>query len=188
MMRQGCTFAYTDLFDKFEGLLWRVSLDHYNIQRPEGIQVNDLYQEAKIGLYESFFTYQEKREVGLAHYSKICAESSVKSDLRRCRGKAYKLIDSRFSLDMSVTEDSSLSLQDLVACENLEYNPSFVASIEEVEETLRQRLENLKLEEKEIYKLWNKGYSYRDIAASMDCNVKRIDNVVQKIKRIALKY
>ncbi len=188
MMRQNCDFATCVMLDKYEGLLWKLSFQHFNIQNPEGIQVHDLYQEAKIGLLEALFTYQESREVGLAHYVSICVESHIKSALRRCRGKAYRLLDSRFSLDMNVSEDNTLTLQEMVACENLEYNPSYQANLLEIESELHERLESLLPLEKEIYIYWNEGYPYKEIAQLLDCNEKRVDNVVQKIKRLALKY
>ena len=45
-------------------------------------------------------------------------------------------------------------------------------------------LENLKDDEIQIFELWLDGYSYKEIEEKVSVNFKRVDNTVQKVKRI----
>lgn len=186
MVRQDCDFAFEVMMGNYEALVWKLSLKNYHDQKPMGIQINDLYQEGKIGLLEALYTYQEVKGVGLAHYVQICVESYIRSALRKCRGKAYQLLDSRNSLNIYIAEDKSLILKDMLPCTNLEFDPQYCANMEETKAILAKRLSQLKEDEMQIYQLWNEGYSYGEISEMTCTNKKRIDNVIQKIKRIAL--
>ncbi len=187
MMRQQCNCALDEMLKKYEAMLWKLSHIQFQIQKPDGVQVNDIYQEAKLGLLEALYTYRESRTVGLAHYVKICVESYVRTVMRKCNTKSYMLLDTKLSLDMSISEDESLSFMDIVRCENMEYDPHFQAKISEFKQILKKRLDALNPLEKKIYSLWNRGYSYEEIASLTSVNTKKIDNIIQKIKRIALR-
>ena len=39
-------------------------------------------------------------------------------------------------------------------------------------------------EEKEIFSMWLNGYSYKDIGENVGVSSKKVDNTVQKVKRI----
>lgn len=186
MIRQNSNDALIALMLKYDALLWKVSHVNFNLQKPEGIQVQDLYQEARLGFIESLYTYQENKAVGLAHYVKICVETHVKSALRKCRSHSYRMLDTSFSLDISISEDNSLTLQDMVECDNLDYNPVYRANMNDCLKTLNQRLKQLTDLEKTVYEYWNKGYSYQEISKKVNCSAKFVDNTVQKIKRVAL--
>lgn len=184
MQRQNCDVSMHELFCKYDAMLWKMSHEFYQSFRPEGIQVHDLYQEGKLGILEGILTYQESKEVGLAHYIKLCATTHIRMALRKCRNKSYMLLSSRFSLDISIAEDASICYKDLVPCENPEYDPQFHANIEESRIILASRLQCLKEDEKMIYRFWNDGYSYLEISEKTKSDKKRIDNVIQKIKRL----
>ncbi len=187
MLRQGCNCAQDEMMLKYNAMLWKLSHIQFHSYKPDGVQVNDLYQEAKIGLLEALYTYRESKVVGLAHYVKICVQSHIGDSLRKCSTKSYRLLDTRLSLDMDIADDGSLTFMDLVECGNLEFNPHYQASKQEQINILKGRLSVLSPLENEVYHLWNKGYSYKEIAAKTSFNVKKIDNVIQKIKRVALK-
>lgn len=185
MMRQNNQCALDALLLKYEALLWKLSYTYYHQRKPEGVQVHDLYQEGRLGLIEALYTYQESRGVGLAHYVKVCVESHIASALRKCNSKSYQLLDTRLSLDINISEDESLSFLDLMPCENLEYNPHYQAKRNESKRILAYRLSDLSPDEYRIYTLWNKGFSYKEMAFKLGCETKKIDNTIQKIKRLA---
>lgn len=185
MIRQNCDASLYEMMDKYDRLLWKLSHENFMIQKPEGIQVGDLYQVGRLGLIEALYTYQESRGVGLARYVKVCVETHIKSTLRVCRSKSYKMLDTAYSLDISIAEDESLRLEDIVECDYLEFNPVKQALLQESRKILEYRLRTLKESDREVYELWKSGYSYKEIADQCHTCSKSVDNTIQKIKRLA---
>lgn len=184
MLRQDCGVSFELIARKFENLAWKVSHDSMYIQQPEGLQVIDLYQEAMLGLIEALHTFRIDRDTGFAHYVKICVVSHVNTRLRKCRSASYLLIDTSVSLDMPVTEDGGVCLMDVVTDYSTQYDPVYQAMIEEGREVLSGIVDSISCHEKQIYELWKVGYSYQEIAHSLEVSVKDVDNKLQKIKRL----
>ncbi len=184
MLRQGCGVSFEYVAEKFENLAWKVSHDSMYMQRPEGIQVIDLYQEAMLGLVEALYTFRIDRNTGFAHYVKICVVSHVNTRLRKCRSASFLLINTGISLDMPVTEDGGVSLMDVVTDYSTQYDPVYQAMIEEGQEILYNIVKSMPVQEKEIYEMWKVGYSYQEIASTLSVSVKDVDNKLQKIKRM----
>ncbi len=185
MLRQNSEDALEICLGMFENLAWRTSHDGMYVQRPEGIQVNDLYQEALLGILEALYTYRVDRDTGLAHYVKICVVSHVSTRLRKCRSGSYLLLDTSRSLDMSITEDGCAFLNEIVTQEYLPFNPRYQAIMGEGKVILYDMLSNLTKPEQLIYHKWNTGYSYAEIAEHLNITTKEVDNKIQKIKRMA---
>lgn len=184
MLRQDCGVSFELIASKFENLAWKVSHDSMYLQRPEGIQVIDLYQEAMLGLVEALYTFRIDRNTGFAHYVKICVVSHVNTRLRKCRSASFLLINTGISLDMPVTEDGGVSLMDVVTDYSTQYDPVYQAMIEEGQEILYNIVKSMPVQEKEIYEMWKVGYSYQEIASTLSVSVKDVDNKLQKIKRM----
>ena len=186
MLRQNSEDATEILLEKFENLAWKASHDGMYVQRPQGIQDNDLYQEARLGIMEALHTYRIDKDTGLAHYVKICVLSHVNTRLRKCRSASYLLLDSSRSLDMSITEDGCAFLGDVVTEEYLPFNPQHQAIMEEARELLYDMLSTLPKLEQIIFQSWNMGYTYTEIGSILNIAPKVVDNKIQKIKKRAI--
>ncbi|OQX57052.1 MAG: hypothetical protein B5M49_04645, partial [Thermotoga sp. 4484_232] len=53
-----------------------------------------------------------------------------------------------------------------------------------VEYLIEEVMKFLSEEEKEIFSMWLNGYSYRDISENVGVSPKKVDNTVQKVRRI----
>lgn len=186
MVRRDCEHTIEDVCKNYEPLLWSSSYRFIHTYKPEGVQVEDLYQVGRLGILEALYIYRESRCVVLPRFIQVCVDSEINRLVRTCRGKGYMLLDTRMSLDLSVSEDNSLRFIDLAQCENRDFNPYFYANMYELKITLDIRLATLSDVERLIYNMWNEGYSYEEMAKATNTNRKRIDNVIQKIKRLAL--
>lgn len=184
MIRKNDEDALKTMLDRYERLIWSRSHRYCNMYNPDGITVQDLYQEGSIALYESFFSYEEERKVGLAYYIDLCISSRIKTELRRCRGLSYQMLNTSYSLDMNISEDNSLSLVDLVACDDVRRNPELMAHHLDALQVMDQILSKLDETEAEIYNLRNQGFSYSEAALLTNVSPKKVDNVVQKIRKL----
>lgn len=183
MIRQENEDALETVIQNFNRLVWKRAHDLFVMYRPNGINVNDLYQEGFIGLHESIYTFDESLEVGFAYFVNLCVVSYMKTALRKCRSQSYKLLDSKVSFDMKVAEDESLFLGDVIADRRVRYNPVVMSHYHEAKENIQKILKDLPLLEQSIYEMQQAGYSYQEIASITQLSTKKIDNVIQKIRR-----
>lgn len=183
MSRMGNEDALNYLFESYKNLIWKRSHEFYLTRNPVGTTVEDLFQEGAIGFYDSLLSYDESMNVGLAYYIQLCVESSIRTYLRKCRSKSYTLLDSRNSLDMSISEDDALHLVDMVMDKRVDGDPLFMAHYEEARIVEENVLATLTPNERKIYELKSQGYTYLEISSTLKIKVKTIDNILQKIKR-----
>lgn len=186
MIRKNNDEALKEMLERYNRLVWSRAHRHFNIYNPDGISVQDLYQEGRMALYESFFSYEEERKVGLAYYIDLCITSKIKTELRRCRGYSYKMLDTSYSLDMSISEDHSLNLGDLSACTRTEYNPQKMSHYQDALKIAGGVLSQLSELEIEICTLRYQGFSYSETALLTNVSAKKVDNVIQKVRKLFL--
>lgn len=184
MIRKNDEVALNIMLERFDRLVWSRAHRYFNMYNPDGIAVQDLYQEGRIAVYESFFSYEEARKVGLAYYIDLCVSSKIKTELRRCRGYSYKMLDSNYSLDMMISEDESLCLGDLASCDRMTNNPTLMAHYQEAYKIVMDILETLDDSEREILDLREQGFSYNETALLLSVSPKKVDNVVQKVRKL----
>lgn len=183
MIRQMNHGAMERVNEHYVRLLWRRSHDMYNMQMPDGISVDDLYQEAYIGFKEALYAFNENRQVGLAYYLNLCVVSSIQTALRKCRSGNFSLLNPRYSLDIPVGDTDSVSRIDLVQTQHFYHDPRRMALYGEVQEISRDYLQTLKQHEQKVYTLHELGHSYALIAESVDISTKDVDNIIQKVRR-----
>ncbi|CAM3735128.1 sigma-70 family RNA polymerase sigma factor [Erysipelothrix urinaevulpis] len=188
MIRKKDQWAMDVMMEKYDRLIWSRAHFYYNMYRPQGITVHDLYQEGQIALVASFFSYEINRKVGLAYYIDLCVSSRIKTELRRCRGFSYKMLDTSCSLDMSISEDDSLCLGDMVTRADFLNNPSLLAQYSEAKIVLQEICKELSKQDQEVYRLREEGFSYKEIGLLLGIDDKKVDNIVQKIRRIIRSY
>lgn len=183
MIRQSDVDAFRYMREKYVRLIWKRAHTFYNDQKPEGVVVEDLYAEGCIGFYESLYGFSELKNVGFAYYVSLCVESHIKTLLRRCRGKSYRLLDSRYSLDISVAEDGTLSLGDLQSDTDQRNDPSYMAIVYDALQYQEAVFKEQSVESVEAYILRDAGYSYKEIAEHLNLSEKKVDNLIQKVRK-----
>lgn len=183
MIRTQDRDALEFMFEKFNKLIWKRAHTYFIQRRPIGITVDDLYQEGLISLHTAFYSYDESMEVGLAYYIELCVESSMKSLIRKSRGKSYGLLNTEYSLDMSISEDNALFLHDVVADKSFINDPIKMSDYLEAKKIEKKVLLKADDVEVKIYKMRESGYSYSEISKVVNLSEKKVDNLLQKMKR-----
>lgn len=183
MIRQNCANSLETVLKKFERLLWKMAHELMRMQNPQGIAVMDLFQEGTIGLFDALHTFKEMKAVGFAYYVKLCVDSNMRTALRKCRGQSYRLLDNRLSLDMSISEDQSIYLHDVIESRDVRHDPAFMARYFEAKSIFSTVLNELSDFERKVFLLREEGYGYLEISRIMDCTTKMVDNTVQKVRR-----
>ncbi|QIK68863.1 sigma-70 family RNA polymerase sigma factor [Erysipelothrix sp. HDW6C] len=187
MIRQHNNDAMEIVFDKFKNLLWRRAHDFMAQQHPQGVTVEDMFQEAAVGFVEAIYAYREDMNVGFAYFINICVESSIRTALRKCRSRSYTQLDNRLSLDMVISEDGALFLSDVIEDKNIRNDPYFMMQYFEGQVIQSQTLATISDTERYIYTLKEDGFTYHEIAILTRKSTKFIDNTLQKIRHLMVR-
>ena len=183
MIRQNSLEALDRLSGHFHRLIWARSHEFYNAQNPDGTNMEDFFQEGFLSFKESLYSFREEKQVGLAFYINLCVSSGIKTALRRCRSESYNLLNSKYSLDIGISESSNLSFMDTMASSRYSDNPRKMAIYIEALLVSDEYINQLKVHEQQIHRLHIQGYAYKEIAERLQVGTKDVDNTVQKIRR-----
>ncbi|AEH50421.1 sigma-70 family RNA polymerase sigma factor [Pseudothermotoga thermarum] len=173
LVQSGFNEALELIVERYYPMVVKISSKYY----APWAQFEDLVQNGLVGLIKAAYYYQPDKS-GFSSFAWRSIESELKSFLTYLNRKKNKMLTDAVSVDQLnveeseepgyIFEDSSVSTQ-----------KSAVAEI-----ILEQAKQHLKDLEKEIVELWASGESYEEIGRKLNVEFKKIDNTIQKFKRI----
>lgn len=183
MLNQRSACSLERLFGFYERLIWKRSHEALASGDVTTLDVEDLYQEGILGFYEALYGFRPDLNVGLAYYLDLCVKSSIKTAIRKHRTISYRLIDSRTSLDLHISEDDNLTLLDTISSDSFQDCPANMAIYHEIDTIRCNYILTLPQVQQDIFKYHEEGYSYKEIGQLVDLTDKDVDNTIQKIRR-----
>lgn len=183
LIRQNDEDSLIRLLQRYHRTIWGIIHHLVPYPVPPDIDLDDLYQEATIGLMDAIESYREDKNVNFGTFARICIERQIRSLLRHYRSNSYRILSRAMSLDMSVSEDDHLTLMDTVPIDAKEGDPVYVSYINWANEQVPLIRKGLPDKQWKIYRMHALGYSYREIAQEMKLREKDVDNVIQKIRK-----
>ncbi len=188
MINQKDHDAVNIMLAHYERFLW--SVVHHACFDPEKLRLEkeDLFQEATIGFLKAIERFDVEVGVKFSVYLYHCCLHQVRLFIRRNRGMAYQLLSNAISLNHpapSIVTESRGNLEEVVHDNNPGMDPVKMAHYIETKGLMDDILEDLSPLEKKIFFLRNQGYTYNDIAKACSTTSKKVDNILQKIRRLA---
>ena len=167
-IQQGNGELFTVLADRYFGV---VCAKANSIAQKD---TEDIIQEGLMGLWSAVQTYDSDKNTSFRTYAFRCIENAVRSETKRKTGKKYipnaniVYLDSDNANDIQDTfpnpEDSIIQKED------------YLRMVEKIKSVLSKR-------ELKVLSYYLAGNSYQKIAEIMNCDVKSIDNAVQRIRK-----
>ena len=150
-----------------------LSNKYLQIAKKVGLDKNDLYNEALIGLNNALITYDDKKNASFKTYSKIVIENQLKDYIKTNSKNNNVFLNESFSLDNNETRSifESYSDKNLIVDNDLSYN-----------ELNKEILLSLSDIEKKVYELKKEGKSNKEISFILNVNRKSIENTLERIK------
>ncbi len=180
MIRQSDETAYLWLLEKYKRVIWMIINNSTLKYQPRGVERNDLFQEGLISLHEAIGAFREDIKAPFYSFAALCIERQIKTYLRKFNGLTTRQFYHSLSLDRCISEDENLYLKDVLSTEKYQRASIFEKFNKELKQLLiSDCLNDL---EKSILILKLRGYTYKEIATMVNCEVKYIDNTIQKIK------
>ena len=139
---------------------------------------SDIVQSGLVGLMKAVYYYNPGKSK-FSTFAWRSIDSEIKSFLTYLNRKKNKILSDAFSVDSVYTTDEDEEMG--YAMEDESVNVSRSALIWYIMDSVSTKLSEL---EKEIFSMWLEGYSYAEISENLDVNKKKVDNTVQKVKKL----
>lgn len=148
--------------------------------------INDLIQEGLIGLLKAIKYFNPDRNTSFNTFANICIKRHIITTLKNKNSNKHHFLNKSISPNQELDIDlissyKSLSLK-FYSFENTLLGKELSKHLTNY---LKNKLSDL---EKIVYTYFCKGYSYIEISKFLDMTPKKIDNVIQRIKKKILTY
>jgi len=173
LAQSGLKDALEMIIEKYYPMVLKISSKYY----APWAEKDDIVQNGLVGLIKAVF-YYNKEKSGFTSFAWRSIEAEIQSFLTYLNRKKNKILSEAMSVDAFAEDgegESSYFLSDY------ELTTSRKAIVEYLIEEVMKFLNE---EEKEIFSMWLNGYSYKDISENVGVSPKKVDNTVQKVKRI----
>lgn len=179
MARSGDENALDFLLNKYKKLASKIARSYFLI----GAEYEDLLQEAMIGLYKAYISYDTTSIASFSTFARTCITRNIQSAVKKANRKKNQILNNCISLtsqgavDFEDDDEPSIVIpsnvlspdQQLIESENLL----------QIKQKIKDSLSKFELE---VLSLYLKGYSYTQIAQKLQLTNKSIDNALNRIK------
>ncbi|AMW32159.1 RNA polymerase, sigma 30 subunit, SigH [Fervidobacterium changbaicum] len=176
LAQSGLTEAMDLIIEKFYPMVVRIASQFY----APWAEFDDIVQNGLIGLIKAIF-YYEPGKSSFTTFAWRSIESEVKTFITYQNRKKNKMLSESTSMDSIFDDVDDEQIDYFVADTAPTTNVVKNAILSIVHEEI---LESLKDDEIKIFELWLDGHSYKEIEEQVGVNFKKVDNTVQKVKRI----
>lgn len=176
LIKDGNEQAERCLFKRYSFIVKRISSSFFII----GGSLDDLFQEAMIGLIKAMNGYDENFGSKFRTYAEVCIRRQIISAIRKT--KSYEMLNRHMSFYDFVNESEEITLLDEFA--DFTTNPeNLIICKEEKSQYHHKTTELLSSFEKDVLMEYGKGKSYEEISIKLNKNIKSIDNAMQRVKK-----
>ncbi|RJQ31754.1 MAG: sigma-70 family RNA polymerase sigma factor [Actinobacteria bacterium] len=166
--KDGCDIAFGILFNKYKESI-KLMTSQFYIQ---GSDDEDVFQEGLIGFYQAIKNYSFDQSLPFSVFASLCVKRQIFSAIRKASSLKHQLLTASLSNNHQAK---------LVATSEIAHNP-----LQKVlhEDYINQFFTSGKLSlfERKVVFLYLFGLSYKDISKRLNCQVKAVDNAIQRIK------
>lgn len=180
LAQNGDRHACEYLLYKYRGLVKTKTRSFFLI----GAEREDLLQTGMIGLWQSIMDFSVDKEISFLSFARICIERHVITAIKTATRHKQSPLNNAISLEYYADDsDNDFNLADvLVSGEDLDPEELLLRQEDRnsVCNTLKEMLSGF---EWDVLKQYHYGKSYKEIANSLNCSTKSVDNALGRIKR-----
>ncbi len=178
--RHGDELALDTLISRYKILASKIARSYFLV----GAEYEDVLQEAMIGLYKAYTSYDLKGKTAFSTFAHMCITRSVQSAVKSANRKKNMMLNQRLSLSnqgaVEANDDDEVTL--VLASKDFSPDEKLIHS-ENLQDIKRKIIKALSVFEQKVLSLYLKGYSYSDIATKLDVSNKSIDNALTRIRK-----
>lgn len=172
LAREGNEDAVNLIYQKYKPLIVSKSTDAIVRASHHGIEINDIMQEAYIGLDEAINAFSETDDTSFYTFAVLCINRQIINYLRKMTGRKDRILNEAVAIDEYVEK----SMKD-------DFDTEFSFISREYEKSIIERIkEDFTEFEQEVFQLKVGGYSFEEIANTLNRDIKSIYNTFHRIK------
>lgn len=176
-IKNGDDHAERCLYKRYTYIIKRITSSFFLM----GGGIDDLFQEAMIGLMKAIDAYNEEIGSSFRGFAEVCIRRHIISAIRKT--KTYEVLSNIISINDDTDMDYEIDI--IGHYPDLEsLNPeNVIISREEIKQYYNIISEELSELEKLVLTEYGKGKSYEEISVSLHKSRKTIDNALQRAKK-----
>ncbi len=155
--------AVTVLIVRYAGSIWRKARSMSN----QSVDADDLAQEGLLGFLNAVSKFSDRYNAKFSTFAEICVSNRMKTILNKNQNTA-------------VPVDELENNEDIFSLDTPE---SIFMQKEHLNQLYDEIIKLLSKREWEIFRMFLKGMSYKNIAKQKNISVKSVDNAMQRIRR-----
>lgn len=146
----------------------------------DGMDEDDIFQEAMIGFIGAVRSYREDRESSFRTFANLCMNRRLASVVQSQQSLKQKPFQNYVSID----KDSGSVETELSFVHPQQLDPEHIVIEREAIEERKQQIENLlSVFEREALMLYIGGFTYEEISQRLESTPKAVDNALQRVRR-----
>jgi RNA polymerase sigma-H factor len=152
---------------------------------------DDLIQEGLIGLYKAVRDFRPDKETSFRSFAELCVTRQIITAIKTATRFKHAPLNTYVSFSHTPAgqeSDSEVTLGDALPGSHVHDPAVCVISTEELQSLVGCLGTTLSALESNALRLYLEGSSYEDMAESLDCDTKTIDNALQRVKRKILTH
>ncbi len=178
-LRAGDREAEERLYERYKDTVRIMSRQYYLA----GADRDDLLQEGMIGLYKAVRDYRDDRSASFSSFAEMCIGRQLISAVKMASRKKHAPLNTYISLYGSEV-DGEREGNLLEVLELMEDNPEETVIQNEFADAMRVKMEQaLSPLEKQVVALFLEGMTYDQIAQTVRCSKKSVDNALYRVKK-----
>jgi len=185
--RNGSTAALDVLIRRYTSFV-RLKASSYFLVGGDG---DDLIQEGLIGLYKAVRDFRPDKETSFRSFAELCVTRQIITAIKTATRYKHAPLNQYVSFSHTPAgqdSDSECTLGDALPASHVNDPAVAVISTEELQSLVGCLGTTLSQLESDALRLYLEGESYEQMADSLGCDTKTIDNALQRVKRKILNH
>lgn len=172
LAKEGNEDAINLIYQKYKPLIVNKSKDSIVLANHHGIEISDIMQEGFIGLDEAINDFSESDNTTFYTFAMLCIDRQIINYLRKNTKGKNRILNDASPIDEYVEKN----MRD-------DFDTEFSFIYKETEENIMKEINsNLTEFEKDVFRYKIDGYSFDEIANTLNRDVKSIYNTFHRIK------
>lgn len=179
----------TILCDRYDSFFSKIARQFRAKAKPKGLAVEDLAQEAYLGLIKACRDYKIERKRNFSIFARLVVEKHIKNLLTQGTNGKNRSLNKSSSYHAPVSDNPEMTFEQMLRSER-----SLPHITVEKVMIFRDLWDSFKEEEKRVLLLYDLDYSYQEIGADIFPNktprqqYKKVDNALQGMRMAYKRY
>ncbi len=181
LAKSGDDEATLYLFRKYYPVIRSIASNYFFM----GSDREDVFQEGMFGFYKAIRDFNQEKSISFSQFARLCTSRQIMATAKKASGPKHKPLNFYISLDKYVYDenDGNKTMFDVVS-DNRVFEPDKEVIYYELSQDLKKVIrEKLSSFERNVVALHLESESYEQIAQVLRCEVKSVDNALQRARK-----